>query len=75
MKSLVKRAFIISSKPQFLEVELEHIKETFTKKNDYPNELVQEIIRNERMVNTAEKATPDKTKDAKGEEEEKPLIL
>ena len=31
LKSLVKRAFLISSKPQFLEVELEHIKERFTK--------------------------------------------
>ena len=77
LKSLVKRAFLISSKPQFLEVELEHIKETFTKKNDYPNELVQEIIRNERLVNAekAEKATPDKTEDAEGEEEEKPAQL
>ena len=78
LKSLVKRAFLISSKPLFLNAELEHIRETFTKKNDYPNGLVQEVIRNERMVNaeTTEVATPDETDGAEEEaEEDKPAQL
>ena len=75
LKSLVKRAFLISSKTQFLDAELEHITETFTKKNDYPNRLVQEIIRNERLLNveTTNIRTPDETENAGAEEqEEKP---
>ena len=78
LKSLVKRAFLISSKTQFLDAELEHITETFTKKNDYPNGLVQEIIRSERLLNaeTTNVRTPNETESAEAEEqEEKPSQL
>ena len=48
LESLVKRDFLISSKPESLNTELMHIKEVFSKKNNYPIGLVEEIIRNER---------------------------
>ena len=48
LKSLVKRAFLLSSNTESLNSELEHIKNTFSDKNDYPLKLVEEIIKNER---------------------------
>ena len=79
LKSLVKHAVLISSKPQFLNEELDHIKETFTKRNDYPISLVDEVIGNERNRNR--ERTSNETEDEQSEDtqnnddEEKPVSL
>ena len=79
LKSLVKRAFLISSKPQFLNEELDHIKETFTKKNDYPISLVDEVIGNERNRNreqTSNETEEEQSEDTQNnDDEEKPVSL
>jgi len=48
LKSLVNRAFLISSTKQALEKELNHIGKVFCDNNDYPSRLIDEIIKNER---------------------------
>ena len=48
LKSLVKRAILVSSTDPALEAELRHLKKVFCELNDYPSPLVEEIIRNER---------------------------
>ena len=48
VKSLVKRAFIISSTSNALDKELLHIKNVFTKYNNYPENIIQYVIANER---------------------------
>ena len=47
LKSLIKRAFMISSTTFALQKELTHLKEVFTGYNQYPPKLVEEIIKNE----------------------------
>ena len=47
LKSLIKRAFMISSTKVTLDKELTHLKEVFTGYNQYPLKLVEEIIKNE----------------------------
>ena len=49
LKSLIRRAFLISSKSDTLDAELIHLKNTFCDKNDYPRKLVEKIIENERL--------------------------
>ena len=58
LKSLIKRGFLISSKTETLNKELEHIKATFCDKNDYPKRLVDEIIKNERNLQEERNRTP-----------------
>jgi len=53
LKCLVKRAFMISSKEEFLQEELGHLKKVFTEYNQYPEKVVQEIIREETMIQDA----------------------
>ena len=48
LKSLVKRAFMISSKEEYLQKELEHLKRVFCEYNDYPERLVDNIVNNEK---------------------------
>ena len=48
LKSLIKRAFLVSSTTTSLDSELDHIKKVFSELNDYPPKLVEEIIKNER---------------------------
>ena len=74
LKSLVKRAFLVSSTPRFLNDELDHIKETFTKKNDYPIGLVTEVITNERCLNL-QPVRAEQADETKNEDEEKPVSL
>ena len=45
LKLLVKRAYIICNKPYFLEMELEHLKETFVKINNFPLIVVNRIFK------------------------------
>jgi len=44
LKSLIKRALVISSTKESLDTELMHIKYAFIKKNNYPPQLVQKMI-------------------------------
>ena len=48
LKSLIKRAFLISSTKVALEDEINYLKNVFCNYNDYPSRLVEEIIKNER---------------------------
>ena len=49
LKSLIKRAVLISSTDSALESELEHLKKAFCELNDYPSMLVDKIILDERQ--------------------------
>ena len=49
LKSLVKRAILVSSTDQALNTELKHLTKVFCELNDYPPPLVEEVIRNERQ--------------------------
>ena len=80
LKSLVKRAFLICLKPEYLQAELSHIKETFSEKNDYPIRLVEEIIKNERNLHHQQTKRPlpiteDEITNRKEEETDKPVSL
>ena len=46
LKSLVKRAVMVSSTSRAMEKEIEHLKKVFTGFNDYPEKLVNNIIEN-----------------------------
>lgn len=48
LKSLIKRAVLISSTDSALKSELEHLKRVFCELNDYPSALVDKIILDER---------------------------
>ena len=48
LKSLVKRAFLISSTESSLEKELSHLKKVFATFNQYPKKLIEEIINTEK---------------------------
>ena len=48
LKSLIKRAFLISSTQASLEDELIYLKRVFCTNNDYPPRLIDVIIKNER---------------------------
>ena len=47
LKSLVKRAVMVSSTSRAMEKEIEHLKKVFMGFNDYPEKLVNNIIENE----------------------------
>ena len=57
LKSLIKRAFLISSTEVALEEELSHIQRVFCDLNDYPLNLVKTIIANEKSGNRLEAVT------------------
>ena len=81
LKSLIKRAFLISSTKAALEEELVHIQSVFCDYNDYPQKLVETIIRDERTSQRLQQetaGTPSATqaeKSHKETEEEKPVEL
>ena len=47
LKNLVQRAILVSSTKHALEEELHHLKRVFCSVNDYPEQLVEEVIKNE----------------------------
>ena len=59
LKSLVKRAFMISSTQRALEEEIEHLKEVFVKYNNYPIKLIENIIEKESKEDTSEEHIDD----------------
>ena len=73
LKSLIRRAFLISSKPDTLNAELVHLKDTFCDKNDYPRKLVEKIIENERLSHQTN--IQDEEDSPTDEEEDKPVTL
>ena len=76
LKSLIKRAFMISSTQAALEEELNHIQQAFCDLNDYPRKLVETIIRNEQNNFQREQLDRDITEEEREEkEEEKPVAL
>ena len=50
LKSLVKRAFMISSTEASLDKELVHLKKIFAAVNQYPEKLIERIINNEKEI-------------------------
>ena len=48
VKSLVKRAFNISSTAEALDLELTHLKNVFIERNNYPEKVIQHVIENEK---------------------------
>ena len=70
LKSLIKRAFLISSTKGALEKELAHIQQVFCDLNDYPPKLVDTIIRNERS-NLRQQQSPTEVQGVEQSEEEK----
>jgi len=49
MKSLVRRAHVICSKPEFLEKEIEHLKTVFRDENGFPSRIVNTTINEVKM--------------------------
>ena len=66
LKCLVKRAFMICSKEEFLQEELAHLRKVFTKFNQYPEKVVQDIIQEE----TTKLDTAQQSNNSQNEEEE-----
>ena len=77
LKSLVKRAFLVSSNTESLNCELDHIKTTLSDKNDYPPKLIEEIVKNERNYHQQQlqQAVTSVETDEENAEEEKPASL
>ena len=81
LKSLIKRAFLISSTKAALEEELVHIQSVFCDYDDYPQKLVETIIRDERTSQRLQQeatGTPSATQAEESHEdteEEKPVEL
>ena len=79
LKSLLKRAFLISSTDVALEAELKHLKNAFCNLNDYPVALVDTIVTKERTQFQAnqqqEQETSETTEEAPVEEEKVQLSL
>ena len=77
LKSLVKRALLVSSTKSALEHELGHIQHVFSELNDYPPKLVETIIKNERNNFQQKELTleTDEEEPPKEENEEKPVSL
>ena len=73
LKSLIKRAFLISSTKAALEEELAHIQKVFCDLNDYPPKLVEAIIKNESSSHQLQQAgTGGPTEVSHDETEESP---
>ena len=49
LKTMVKRAFLISSTKSLLQTELNYIADVFCNHNQYPKNLVQSVIKNEKI--------------------------
>ena len=60
LKCLVKRAFMISSKEEYLQEELAHLKKVFTEYNQYPKKIVEEVIQEETTKQNTENEPVDK---------------
>ena len=60
LKCLVKRAFMISSKEEYLQEELAHPKKVFTEYNQYPKKIVEEVIQEETTKQNTENEPVDK---------------
>ena len=72
LKSLIKRAFLISSTKVALEDEINYLNNVFCNYNDYPSRLVEEIIKNERkQQNKQEENTNTNEENETPVEEEK----
>ena len=71
LRCLVKRAFMISSKEEFLKEELDHLKKVFTEYNQYPEKVVQDIIQEETTKQNTIHLNNTKQKE---EEEEKETV-
>ena len=56
LRSLIKRAFLVSSQSEYLKTELDHLKHVFTNYNDYPKQLVDQIMKEEKEICTSDKA-------------------
>ena len=74
LKSLIKRALLISSNDLLLKAELAYIKKVFTTHNDYPLRLVETIIENERNKHNKESINEDHFKETDNVEKEVPTI-
>ena len=79
LKSLIKRAFLISSKAESLKAELIYLKNTFCEKNDYPERMVEQIIENEQKsqqtVQTAQESQNEQETSTDTEEKSVALSL
>ena len=71
---MIRRAFLVSSRPESLDVELSHLKNIFCDKNDYPRKLVDEIVKNEKKKFQQNKIQPT-IKESSTEDEEKPVVV
>ena len=69
LKSLVKRAVMISSTQIAMENEITHLKKVFTEYNDYPVKLVENIIENELKII----AEPEEVRQSKEENADEPV--
>ena len=63
LKSLIKRAFMISSTQQALDAELQHIKKVFVQYNNYPIQLLDNIIENETKEHAKEEQNEETEQD------------
>ena len=75
LKSLVKRAFMVSSTEVALDGELIHLKKIFAAVNQYPEKLIERIISNEKEIHsrniTKEQNNQHNNQDTEEEEEPK----
>ena len=78
LKSLVKRAFMVSSTEVALDGELVHLKKIFAAVNQYPEKLIERIISNEKEIhrrnNANEQDDQDNNQDTEEEEPKKETI-
>ena len=75
LKSLIRRAFLVSSKSDTLNVELIHLKNTFCDRNDYPRNMVEKIIENERLLQQVNIEAEQESPNDDEEEKEEPVTL
>ena len=77
MKSLIRRAHIICSKPEFLQKEIEHLKVVFQENNGYPSRVVHsgiEQVRRKIEQERAENQVVEVTEEVVEEREVTPFI-
>ena len=75
LKNLIQRATRICSTEQALKNELEHLKNVFCTKNDYPEALVEEIIKNEQHRQNQLDITVDQDSTKKENEQEEIQLM
>ena len=75
LRSLIKRAFLVSSQNEYLETELDHLKQVFTNYNDYPKQLVDQIMKEEKEICISDKADTNKTANVNDESDVVTLCL